>query len=422
MSRLALQFAFVGATATLVLAMSGGCSQVLDITPGTLLSEEAGTTVGCDIGKATCTPNDTCGTDLNTDPANCGSCGTICPGDHATATCEGGQCKFTCATGFADCDQSPSNACETELAATPRHCGKCGHDCFGGGCKTSVCQPRAFADTEDLVRQIGLSGTSLLALASWTLTENSTTNGSSKVDLSPPDSFVDQFATGAGKVYASRHVTGNVEVQVVSGPCIYKNPKLLTIAADDTGLFVALSGTPGSVVEVDPTSTCDALVNKPVNIPTGNSPIVSLASDQDYLYWTTADGTLSKFKKDGSTAVLQWVKTSPGAAQVVATDPLYIYWTSNRGLNRVKKLTQCDSESSACVDFFAPDAHGAFALDTQYVYVATAGTAGFFVSLRDPLTGMDKGSIGSTESVVGIAADASSVYVAAGKRVQRVAK
>ncbi len=412
----------MGTTATLVLAMSGGCSQVLDITPGTLISEEAGTTIGCDVGRATCTAGNTCGTDLNTDPANCGSCGTTCPGDHATATCESGQCKFACAQGFADCDQSSSNACETELAATPRHCGKCGHDCFGGGCKTGVCQPRAFADTTDVVRQIGLNGNSLVALASWTLSESSTTDGTSKVDLSPPDSFVDLFATGGGKVYAERHVTANVEVQVVGGPCIYRNPKLLTIAADDSGLYGALSGTPGAIVEIDTTSTCDTASVKPVTINTGNSPVVSLASDQDYLYWTTADGMLSKYKKDGSTAVLPWVRSSPGAAQVVATDPLYIYWTSTRGLNRVKKLTQCDSEGAACVDFFAPDSHGAFALDGQYVYVATAGAAGFNVSLRDPPTGMDKGSIGSTESVAGIAADASSIYIAAGKRVQRVAK
>ena len=426
MNKLAIQLGVVFATATLVLAVSGGCAQVLDINAGTLISEEAGTTVGCDPGKATCGGGATCATDLATDPANCGACGTVCPTDNASATCVDGQCKFTCTAGFDDCDKSASNACETELAETPRHCGKCGHDCFGGGCKTSVCQPRAFADSADDVRQIGLVGTSLYALAAWTLSANETTTNASSIALSPPDYFVDQFAVAGNKALAARHFANTVQITSTDGTCLFASPQAGVIAADATALYVAVNPVGpglGTIAEVDLASNDCASPTVSHQPSTGTSPVTSITSDADYLWWSTADGTIYKYKKDGTTSVLTWVKKTPGATRLVASDSTYLYWTSTRGINRVKKLNTCDDETASCVDFFAPDGHATFSLDDQYVYVAIAGgTLGYGVSLRKKDTGENIGSILATDAVTGIASDATSIYVAAGKRVQRVAK
>ncbi|NOY94442.1 MAG: hypothetical protein GXP55_24970 [Deltaproteobacteria bacterium] len=121
---------------------SGGCS------PREWCSPE----LGCqplpgnafDAGPGPCVPelevcngvDDDCdgmvdeGIDLATDPLNCGSCNTVCGGDHATAGCERGVCTLECDAGFEDCDGDPSNGCEADLTAAT-NCGSCSTICNG---------------------------------------------------------------------------------------------------------------------------------------------------------------------------------------------------------------------------------------------------------------------------------------------------
>lgn len=82
--------------------------------------------------------------DTQTDPMHCGGCDKACPsGPNGTASCAGGTCTLTCATGFANCDGVAANGCEADLA-NAAHCGKCGNACkvgeacSGGACVTSL--------------------------------------------------------------------------------------------------------------------------------------------------------------------------------------------------------------------------------------------------------------------------------------------
>lgn len=82
---------------------------------------------------------DTC-VDLQGDPAHCGACDTNCrtlPGVASTVRCDHGACfvRDACASGFADCDGTPSNGCEVDLSR-PASCGACGISCTGA---TPVC-------------------------------------------------------------------------------------------------------------------------------------------------------------------------------------------------------------------------------------------------------------------------------------------
>lgn len=53
--------------------------------------------------------------DTESDPANCGACGTACTYPNATGVCLGGQCAMdACDMGFQDCDLDDANGCETE--------------------------------------------------------------------------------------------------------------------------------------------------------------------------------------------------------------------------------------------------------------------------------------------------------------------
>jgi hypothetical protein len=75
---------------------------------------------------------------------DCGSCGTSCSRNHATASCTGGSCHIgTCDTGWGNCDGSDGNGCETQLNSM-QHCGDCDTPCTRAHatatCSTGSCQ------------------------------------------------------------------------------------------------------------------------------------------------------------------------------------------------------------------------------------------------------------------------------------------
>ena len=85
-----------------------------------------------------------CEADLNTDPKNCGSCGTICqPLPHAEdVRCGSASCYIRiCDKGFGNCDRNDSNGCEVDLSTDPKHCGACNSPCEGE-CIDGVCRER----------------------------------------------------------------------------------------------------------------------------------------------------------------------------------------------------------------------------------------------------------------------------------------
>jgi hypothetical protein len=93
--------------------------------------------------------------DLNTDPENCGRCGSSCRFPNATAVCSIGRCHLAaCLTGFVDVDRTEPDGCECQLtnggvetcdgkdndcngqvdegidlATSTSDCGSCGHRC-----------------------------------------------------------------------------------------------------------------------------------------------------------------------------------------------------------------------------------------------------------------------------------------------------
>ncbi len=103
----------------------------------------------CDAGLANCdgAMANGCETDTRTSAANCGMCGRACPTPaHAAPTCAGSTCGYTCLAGWGDCDGSATNGCETDLAVTAAHCGRCGNACGSGVCAGSVCQAPTCTD------------------------------------------------------------------------------------------------------------------------------------------------------------------------------------------------------------------------------------------------------------------------------------
>jgi len=84
---------------------------------------------------------------LQGDPANCGTCGNVCPTPPNTvSSCQDGSCTWTCLPGFADCNGIATDGCEAHLAVDPIHCGACQRPCPQlvpngiGQCQAGTCR------------------------------------------------------------------------------------------------------------------------------------------------------------------------------------------------------------------------------------------------------------------------------------------
>ena len=139
-------------------AALGACDIVLGIPDRTLDPHLVCANGACTCGEgfADCDGNaeNGCEAALQTDAANCGTCGNDCK----NGTCKAGACA--CEKNFADCDGKATNGCETSLENDADNCGACGHGCLGSACKNSVCQPIQIG-MHPYVNTLGLAGGSL---------------------------------------------------------------------------------------------------------------------------------------------------------------------------------------------------------------------------------------------------------------------
>ncbi|RYZ07086.1 MAG: hypothetical protein EOO73_13550 [Myxococcales bacterium] len=88
----------------------------------------------CSAGSGDCDQNpDDCETPLDT-IQNCGECGTTCTSTNGVSACQELSCVVTsCTAGFADCNDSGTDGCET-ATNTVTNCGSCNNDCGTGTC------------------------------------------------------------------------------------------------------------------------------------------------------------------------------------------------------------------------------------------------------------------------------------------------
>ena len=129
----------------------GACDHACTTDGATAVCKDRECKFTCLTGRADCNddPADGCEVDLMRDPSSCGSCGRVCATTHATSiACGGGVCRPFCADGYGDCNSpaeaSPDDGCETNVTQ-PANCGACGHNCQGGTCTNATCDPVTLA-------------------------------------------------------------------------------------------------------------------------------------------------------------------------------------------------------------------------------------------------------------------------------------
>ncbi|MDQ3033861.1 MAG: MopE-related protein, partial [Myxococcota bacterium] len=97
----------------------------------------------CGRGWRDCnaTVPDGCEISIATDAANCGACGTACPGGtRALAACTVGRCTLACEDGYGDCNGLTSDGCESDIYSDIFHCGTCGRVCSNRPNATRDCR------------------------------------------------------------------------------------------------------------------------------------------------------------------------------------------------------------------------------------------------------------------------------------------
>jgi len=97
--------------------------------------------------------------DVATNQDHCGACFASClatdNGDNSAAVCKHGTCVSECHAGLADCNNSALDGCEVNLNSDPRNCGSCGsacdavagQACVGGRCVVEPCDADAGGGT-----------------------------------------------------------------------------------------------------------------------------------------------------------------------------------------------------------------------------------------------------------------------------------
>jgi hypothetical protein len=325
---------------------------------------------------------------------SCGSCTNDCTAlvgaGHVVGSsiaCTGGRCRYSCASGFADCLDS-GMGCATNVQDASASCGACGHACNGGSCAAATCgayivakQPTTgtvaklatdgtrviWSDTGIVaIRQIAATGGSAISLAA-----TSSTNGAVSSELALAGSTVafSYLGGSAPSVGLATVDVANSGVSAIPG-AVAVNAISLTPAA--THLFyVDITGTQGSVN--------DCMING-----RDAGTCLGVAGGGRFLAQTAADSTSMFFYVVGANTLqaglyLDTISTNTvgifgvDVPQTLAVDGTWAYWTTtNDGgatytIHRTIESAPTTLAQTVAVDLRA----SAFATDGANVYYWT---------------------------------------------------
>ncbi len=263
-----------------------------------------------------------------------------------------------CPQGFADCNASPEDGCEIDLTSDPASCGTCGHDCQGGACQTSHCQPVVVAAGQEYAYRLAATEKAVY----WTRADGSVLRA---------------YEGGAPEVIAKEQYAAR------------------DIAVNDTHVYWANVGA-GTLARAPLAGTGEEVVisglTQPWSIAISSTTLVWTENETGHVYVASLDS--------GQAPTL--LATTPGAWDVVM-DATNVYWTTVFGGSVYAAPLAGGAPAMLAGDLTPPQA---LAISGDRLFFGTAADAGVF---SVPTTG------GAPTSLVekggfGVAADGEHVY------------
>jgi hypothetical protein len=296
-------------------------------------SNVCGDLTQCVSGQCVCGAT-TCGTacvDLQTDVNHCGGCDTPCTqppsSDNEIELCSAGHCTEQCIAPFADCDNNPTNGCETNLQTSPTSCGVCSRTCNGGTCMSGLCVPQMYA------------------------------TGSNLVGLAVDSSFV-YWADGSSGVISKAPIGGG------SAQTVYAASSPVFLAVDATRIVWMQSSA------VDSMLLTGGPVTQVASFASNGGSALGLFGG--YVYYSTTDGKLWRAPEDGS-AMATTMALASFAATTIAVDATNTYFDDTA--NNVGFVADTAQNASPTL-FLSGQSVGSIALDSVNVYWASTNNPG----------------------------------------------
>lgn len=246
--------------------------------------------------------------------------------------CPDGQTNCgNCTIGRLNCDGNQGNGCETDGTTDSKNCGACGHDCLGGACKGSTCQPLELATGQSM---------------SWGI------------------------AVDANRVYWSNQGSGDIQSVPLSGG---QATKLATgqndpgdLVIDDTYVYWTNFSSGGAVMRVAKDGSAGSLKS----ISNGTGPW-GLTVDDTNAWFTNSDGTIRQVAKGGGSATT--VVSSEQDPKGITSDENDLFWTALKS-GKVMKGPKTSPNTDKVELASAQASPLAVVLTDDTVYWVSAGT------------------------------------------------
>ena len=394
--------------------------------------------MGCDDGDG-CTQIDTCQSGVCTggDPVSCSASDAChmagaCTSTGATTwTCSnplqpnGYTCgsNMSCTGGVCGCAGNMCGGACVDETSNALHCGACGHNCEGGACSGSKCQPAVLA-TGAGAYEMALDATNLY----WIDTAANTVvklalSGGSPVNLATGQNVPDGIALDAANVYWTTSGGGSAGtvMKCAIGGCANSPQVLASARSDPTGIAVDANNVYWGEYTSSPIQSLPLAGGTPVPLTTvSNGQPGDVRVDSTAVYWVApGGGTVNRCSIGGCGASPTTLVSGRSSPQFMGIDGANLYWTENAGIMTCAKAG-CGGQATT----LAPSGNlaGIFVYGgIVYFSEGSGGTSGIYTCATGGC-GMSPSLLIADTAPGAVVVDATHVYWVSQRTVKRLVR